>query len=84
MPDSTVTSSFTTSVFNESELESQGKAPDDSEQPWWSLQAKGREKGKAKFLSHPKHPLYHHGPSSKEPNKMSADHIKADILQEKP
>lgn len=26
----------------------------------------GREKGKAKFLSHPKHPLYHHGPSSEE------------------
>lgn len=45
---------------------------------------RGREKGKAKLLSHPKHPLYHRGPSSKEPNKMSADHIKADILQEKP
>lgn len=70
MLDSTATSSFTTAVFNESELESQGEVPDDREQPWWSLQAKGEgeEKGKSpKFLSHPKHPLYHHGSSSKKP-----------------
>lgn len=49
MLDSTATSSsFTTAVFNESELESQGEVPDDREQPWWSLQAKGEREGKGK------------------------------------
>lgn len=81
MPDSTATSSFTTGVFNESELESQGEVPDDNEQPWWSLQPKGE--GKA--------PLPPKAPTvaswlfiQRAQREMSADHIKTDTVQEKP
>lgn len=45
---------------------------------------KGRAKGKAKFLSHTKHPLYfHQGSSSKEPNETCQQITSKVILYKK-
>lgn len=84
MPDSTATSpSFSTAVFSESELGSQGEVLDDREQPWWPLQANGEGEGKGKVPLPPKAPTVPSWPFFRRVWDMSADHSNADSVQEK-